>query len=383
MNPILPGATIGVLGGGQLGRMLAQVAGRMGYRTVVFSPSSGSPAGQVADLEIVAEYQDGQALASFAERVDVVTIEFENIPIKALEVLESIVPVRPGPRALFTTQNRAREKEFLIANGIPHADSVHLAGPHDLLPALERLGAPAVLKTAGFGYDGKGQLLLRGPDDNDAALAQLRSGAGVLERFVEFRREISVVLARSPSGETRVCPPIENRHRSHILDVSRAPADCSTTAARQALDIADAIADALDAVGVVCVEFFETNTGELLVNEIAPRPHNSGHLTIEACAASQFEQQLRAICGLPLGDFRFLVPAAMANLLGDMWEQGEPDWPALLAGESVALHLYGKEEARPGRKMGHITAVAESPAAAVRAVEAARVAAGGPRAARR
>lgn len=377
MNPILPGATVGVLGGGQLGRMLAQVARRMGYRTAVFSPVSGSPAGQAADLEIAADYRDASALERFAASVDVVTIEFENIPVEALEMLESLVPVRPSPRTLFVTQNRAREKDFLIANGLPHTASVHLAGPEDLAPALERVNLPTVLKTAGFGYDGKGQLLLRGPDDLDAALTQLRAGPGVLERFVEFRREVSVVLARSPSGEMRVCQPIENRHRNHILDVSRAPADCTPATAEQALDVARSVAEALDAVGVICVEFFETESGELLVNEIAPRPHNSGHLTIEACAASQFEQQLRAICGLPLGDFGLLLPVAMANLLGDMWEHGEPDWPALLGGAGVSLHLYGKGEARPGRKMGHVTAVAETPYAAVRAVEAARTAAGG------
>lgn len=374
-SPLLPGATIGVLGGGQLGRMLVQTARRMGYRTAVFSPSAAAPAAAAADLEVVAAYDDNDALARFAAEVDVVTVEFENIPVAALERLNSLVPVRPGPAVLHVTQNRVREKGFLAANGYPHAASAELSGPDELASALLSVGTPAVLKTAGFGYDGKGQLLLESTSDLAAARAQLREGPGVLERFIEFRRELSVLVARSPSGEVRCCRPIENGHRDHVLDVSRVPARCSNDTARQALEMAASLAVALGAVGVLCVEFFETNDGGLLVNELAPRPHNSGHLTIEACPAGQFEQQLRAVCGLPLGDFEPLMPAAMANLMGEMWQLGEPDWSSLLACRGVALHLYGKQEARPGRKMGHVTALAAAADEAVGSVEAARAAA--------
>jgi 5-(carboxyamino)imidazole ribonucleotide synthase len=377
VKALLPGATIGVLGSGQLGRMLALVARRMGYRTAIFSPAANSPAGRVADREYAAEYGDREALLEFARGVDVVTVEFENIPVAALEALEELVPMRPGPKALFHTQNRAREKAFLAANGIPHVAAVGVESPDDLDGALERIGTPAVLKTAGFGYDGKGQLLIRGVDDRGGALAQIRGGPAVLERFVEFRREISVVVARSRAGEPRAFQPIENRHRRHILDISTAPAACSPATGRLAVDIALEVAEALEAYGVLCVEFFETEGGELLVNEVAPRPHNSGHLTIEACAASQFEQQLRAVCDLPLADTELLAPAAMANLMGELWDSGEPDWASALAVGRVALHLYGKDEARPGRKMGHLTAVADSVGGALQKVTSARDAAAG------
>jgi 5-(carboxyamino)imidazole ribonucleotide synthase len=379
VNLLLPGSTIGVLGSGQLGRMLALAARRMGYRTVVFSPAADTPAGRAADREFAAEYGDQAALREFAGTVDVVTVEFENIPVSALEALEAVVPVRPGPATLYHTQNRAREKAFLAANAIPHVASATVDTPEEFDDALELLGTPAVLKTAGFGYDGKGQLPIRSAGDRAAALSQLREAPGVLETFVEFRRELSVVVARAPSGEMRAYPPIENRHRLHVLDVSSAPAGCGLATARLAGDIAFEVAEALEAVGVLCVEFFETAGGDLLVNEIAPRPHNSGHLTIEACTASQFEQQLRAIAGLPLADTDLVSPAAMANLLGDIWLAGEPDWGAVLAHRSVALHLYGKEEARPGRKMGHLTALAQTPERALAEVRSARAAAEGSR----
>jgi 5-(carboxyamino)imidazole ribonucleotide synthase len=372
VRPILPGATVGVLGSGQLGRMLALAAHRMGYRIVVFSPDAASPAGRVADREVTAGYDDEEALASFAASVDVVTVEFENVPAASLEFLEAVVPVRPGPAALFRTQDRSREKEFLAAHGFPHAPTMRLEGPADFGGALAALGTPAVLKTAGFGYDGKGQLLVSGPEAEPAALNQLRAGPGVLERFIEFEREISVVLARGVDGSVAPYRPLENTHVKHVLDVSRSPAACSAATERTALELAREIADALEVVGVLCVEFFEKEDGELLVNEIAPRPHNSGHLTIEACPASQFEQQLRAVCGLPLGDTELLRPAAMANLMGDLWNHGEPDWASLLAKSGVALHLYGKAEPRMGRKMGHLTALRESPARASEIVQAAR-----------
>jgi 5-(carboxyamino)imidazole ribonucleotide synthase len=372
LTPLLPGATIGVLGSGQLGRMLALAARRMGYRVLVFSPDSDSPAGQVADAEVTAHYEDGDALAAFAGRVDVVTLEFENIPVEALELLERQVPVRPGPAVLYQTQNREREKSFLAAQGLPHAATEFLSGPEDLAAALERVGTPAVLKTAGFGYDGKGQLLVNGSAEMGAALKQLGAGRGVLERFVDLEREFSVIVARSPRGELKTYPPIENLHRHHILDLSVAPAAVSEGTAGRATEMARVVAEALDATGVLTVEFFQTTGGELLVNEIAPRPHNSGHLTIEAGPVSQFEQQLRGVCGLPLGETEPLRPAAMANLLGDLWQQGEPDWPAPLAVPGVSLHLYGKGKARPGRKMGHLTALAGSADEAAAKAETAR-----------
>lgn len=372
MKALLPGSTIGVLGSGQLGRMLALVGQRMGYRVELFSPQSATPAGMVSNRERTAEYDDHDELARFAEAVDVVTVEFENIPVAALELLEASKPVRPGPEVLHHTQNRAREKTFLARHGLPHATTVEVSEPDQYDSALELVGTPAVLKTAGFGYDGKGQLLIRGAGEREAALAQLRQGAGVLEEFVEFRRELSVIVARSPSGQLRSCGPIENSHRNHILDISCVPAALSSRASAEAREIAAETALALDLSGLICVEFFETGEGKLLINEIAPRPHNSGHLTIEACVVSQFEQQLRAACGLPLGQMDFAGPAAMANLLGDLWQEGEPRWDALLAHQGVALHLYGKVEARPGRKMGHLTALADSREAAVLLVERGR-----------
>lgn len=358
--------------------MLAQSAQRMGYRVEVFAPGTGTsgtgatPAGQVAHREIQAPYDDLEALAAFAQGVDVVTLEFENIPVSALELLDGQVPVRPGPQVLYQTQNRAREKAFLARAGLPHTSSVTVDGPANFETALKTVGTPAVLKTAGFGYDGKGQLLVRGPGERAAALTQLERGPGVLEGFVEFRRELSVIVARSPSGELQSCGPIENRHQNHILDLSKAPTGASPAVAQQSREIAREVAVALDLTGLVCVEFFETAAGELLVNEIAPRPHNSGHLTIEACRASQFEQQLRAVCGLPLANMEFLVPAAMANLLGELWQERSPDWYGMLAHPGVALHLYGKTEPRAGRKMGHLTALAPSATEAVARVERAR-----------
>ena len=372
MAPLEPGATIGVLGSGQLGRMLAFAAHRMGYRLIVYSPSVDTPAGQAADGEIAAAYEDEEALSRFAAAVDVVTVEFENIPAAALELLERTTPVRPGPEVLYITQNRRREKEFLARHGLPHARTLYLDDPGDLEGALATLGTPAVLKTAGFGYDGKGQLLLTGEAERGAALQQLRDGPGVLEEFVEFEREVSVLVARAPGGEVRTCGPIENRHRNHILDISLALPELPGRLAGEAAELAREVAGALGLEGLACVEMFVGARGELLVNEIAPRPHNSGHLTIEACSASQFEQQLRAVCDLPLSGMEFVGPAAMANLLGDLWAQGEPRWAQLLELPGIALHLYGKRDARPGRKMGHLTARDRTAGAAAERVARAR-----------
>lgn len=371
-QPILPGATIGVLGSGQLGRMFAIAARRMGYRVHTFSPDSDTPTGQVSDHEINASYDDLDAVREFARGVAVVTFEFENVPAATVEAASAFAPVRPGGQVLHTAQHRLREKNFLAGNGFPVAPFRHVRALDELRAALEEIGYPAILKTAGFGYDGKGQSKIIAPDDIESAFAALNGSEAVLEAFVDFAGEVSVVAARGLDGAFAHYGVMGNEHRSHILDVTVAPAAVSAKVAREAVEIARAILAALDVVGVMCVEFFLTRDERLLVNELAPRPHNSGHLTFDACVTSQFEQQLRAVCGLPLGATEQLRPAAMANLLGDLWQEGEPDWAAACAYPEVKLHLYGKLEARRGRKMGHLTALAATPEEAVRTVRAAR-----------
>ena len=374
---ILPGATLGVLGGGQLGRMFAIAARRMGYRVHTFSPDSDTPAGQVSDHETRASYEDLDAVRRFAQGVSVVTFEFENVPAATVEAASAHAPVRPGGFVLHTAQHRLREKRFLSQAGFPVAEFRHVATGAELRAALEELGTPAVLKTAGFGYDGKGQLKIADEKDAERAGREFGERESVLEAFVDFEREVSVVAARSEGGrEFAHYGLVENEHRRHILDVSVAPPlDLPPSVAHEAVEIARGVMEALDVVGVMCVEFFLTRGHKLLVNELAPRPHNSGHLTFDACATSQFEQQLRAVCGLPLGSTEMLRPAAaMANLLGELWQDGEPDWPACLSFPDVKLHLYGKTEARPGRKMGHLTALADDPREAARLVREARAA---------
>ena len=372
MKPILPGATVGVLGSGQLGRMFAIAARRMGYRVHTFSPDSDTPTGQVADREYEHPYDDLDAVREFARGVSVVTFEFENVPAETVEAAAALAPVRPSGAVLYTTQHRLREKTFLNARGFPVAPFRHVRRPEDLSAALEEIGFPAVLKTAGFGYDGKGQTRIDSAEDASAAFDALRGQEGVVEAFVDFEREVSVVAARGASGEFAHYGVVENTHSRHILDLSVAPARVEEDVAREAIRIARAVLEELDVVGVTCVEFFLTGAGRLLVNELAPRPHNSGHFTFDASLTSQFEQQLRAVCGLPLGSTELLRPAAMANLLGDLWQGGEPDWSAALAHPDVKLHLYGKTEARRGRKMGHLTALAATPEEAARAALAAR-----------
>lgn len=371
-RPILPGATIGVLGSGQLGRMLALVARRMGYRIRTFSPDRDTPTGQVADLEIAAPYDDLDAIRAFAAGVDVVTLEFENIPVRTVAALDAIVPVRPGGEVLHTTQHRIREKTFLARHGFPVTPFRAVDSVHDLRAGLAAFGYPAVLKTAAFGYDGKGQVRIDTADEAEAAYAAFAGRQAILEAWVAFTREVSVVAARGMDGAFAHFGVVENTHARHILDTTVAPAAVSPETARDAVAITRGVLDALGVVGTACVEFFVTARGGLLVNEIAPRPHNSGHFTLDACATSQFEQQLRAVCGLPLGATTQWRPAAMANLLGDRWAGGEPDWAAACAVPQVALHLYGKRAARPGRKMGHLTALGETTTAALRAVHAAR-----------
>jgi len=357
-KPVLPGASIGVLGSGQLGRMFAIAARRMGYRVHTFSPAEDTPTGQVADVEIRRPYEDLDAVTAFAAAVEVVTFEFENVPAQTAEAAARAAPVRPSGEVLHVTQHRLREKTYLSGRGFPVTPFRAVRSLAELEAALTALGCPALLKTAGWGYDGKGQVRIAAPAQAAAAWAELGGQEAVLEAFVAYEREVSVVAARGHDGAIVDFGVIENHHVGGILDVSLAPARVGASAERRAREITRAVLEALDVVGVLCVEFFALPGGELLINELAPRPHNSGHLTFDACVTSQFEQQLRAVCGLPLGATDLLRPAAMANLLGDLWASGTPDWRQALALPGVKLHLYGKDEARPGRKMGHLTALA-------------------------
>lgn len=358
---IAPGAALGVLGSGQLGRMFAIAARRMGYRVHAFSPEADTPTGQVADVEVVAEYEDLDALKAFARQVDVVTFEFENVPVVAIDAIEAITPVRPCGMALQTAQQRAREKQFLADRGFPTAPFGRAATLDELWDAVARIGTPAVIKTAAFGYDGKGQHKVTTPADVEHIWTAIGHQEAVVEKFVNLQTEVSVVAARGLDGEMAHYQPFENRHRDHILDVTTTPAAITPSLAAQATDIARHLLEELQYVGVLCVEFFVDTDGELLVNELAPRPHNSGHLTFDAAITSQFEQQVRAVCALPLGSTRLLAPAAaMANLLGELWEDGEPNWAAASRFSDVKLHLYGKSEARRGRKMGHMTAMGQT-----------------------
>jgi 5-(carboxyamino)imidazole ribonucleotide synthase len=372
MNTIPPNATIGVFGSGQLGRMFAIEARKMGYRVHTYSPDTDTPTGQVADVETTASFDDLFEVRTFAQSVDVVTFEFENVPSTCVAAAAEFVNVFPNGKILHICQNRLREKAFLKDNGFPHTPYRHIKVIDDLYRATNEIGFPCVLKTAGFGYDGKGQVKLKAIHDIEPAYSNMAGQETVLEAFVDFEKEVSVVCARGQDGQFEHYGVIENEHVSHILDISVAPPAVSTSVHDEAVKIAREIADRLEYVGTLCIEFFLTRDGNLLVNELAPRPHNSGHLTFDACVTSQFEQQLRAVCGLPLGNTEFYKPAAMANLLGDLWENGEPRWPLALADPHVKLHLYGKIEPRRGRKMGHLTATASSAEEAVKAVKEAR-----------
>jgi 5-(carboxyamino)imidazole ribonucleotide synthase len=371
-SPILPGSTVGVLGSGQLGRMFAIAARRMGYRVHTFSPDEDTPTGQVADLEVNAPYEDLDAVCKFASAVSVVTFEFENVPAATAAAAARCAAVRPSGPVLHTTQHRLREKTFLSHAGLPLTPFRRVASRGELTQAVEELGIPAILKTADFGYDGKGQFRIRNTGDLDQAWLAVGEREAVLEKFIDFEREISVVSARTIRGESVSYDPIENQHVNGILDISICPARIPERVAREAVEIARTVLEKLDVVGVLCVEFFLSREGRLLINELAPRPHNSGHLTFDANLTSQFEQQLRAVCLLPLGAPQQLTPAAMANLLGDLWDGGEPDWVRAVGVPDIKLHLYGKLEARPGRKMGHLTALARSAEQALRDVERGR-----------
>ncbi|MCC6240726.1 MAG: 5-(carboxyamino)imidazole ribonucleotide synthase [Phycisphaerales bacterium] len=374
LHPILPGSTIGVLGSGQLGRMLAIAARRMGYRVITYSPETDTPTGQVADEEFTAAYDDLDRVRDFARKVDVVTFEFENVPSATANAAMEFAPVRPNGNTLNTTQHRLREKTFLFTHGFPVARFHRIDSLETLRRAYEGFDRRGVLKTAGYGYDGKGQIVLNPTTDLADAWAKLNTLEAVLEELIDFEGEVSVVAARGADGSFTHWGVVENHHHNHILDVSTAPATIGLSLHDQAIEIARGILETLQVVGVLCVEFFVTRDQRLLVNELAPRPHNSGHFTLDASPTSQFEQQLRAICHLPLGSTQLLRPAAMANLLGDLWTSAPPNWPAALAFADVKLHLYGKARPRPGRKMGHLTALADTPHAARQLVCAARAA---------
>lgn len=365
---ILPPATLGILGGGQLGRMFAMAARTMGYRVMVLDPDPDSPAGALADIHLCAAYRDHAALEKMGRACAAVTTEFENVPADSLDFLAQFCPVRPGAAAVAVAQDRRREKTFLQSHGFATAPFAFVEKPADLAVAFQCIGAPALLKTARNGYDGKGQARVNSHAGLVAAFEQLGAAPCVLEAWLPLQTEISVVAARGADGECAAFPAAENRHADGILDVSIAPAPVAAQLAEQALATATAIAAALDYCGVLAVEFFVLGDGQLLVNEIAPRPHNSGHYTLDACLTSQFEQQVRTLAGLPLGAPDLLRPVAMVNLLGDLWCDGrEPPWDVVLSQPRAKLHLYGKQEARPGRKMGHFNVLAESAEAALEA----------------
>jgi 5-(carboxyamino)imidazole ribonucleotide synthase len=371
-EPVLPGSAIGVLGSGQLGRMFAIAARRMGYRVHTLSPDSDTPTGQVADVEINAPYEDLDAVCKFASGVSVVTFEFENVPAETAAAASRCAPVRPSGHVLHTTQHRLREKTFLSQSGLPVAPFRHVQTRAGLPRAAAELGLPAILKSAGFGYDGKGQYRLKSTADFDTAWQAVGEREAVLEACIDFECEISVVAARDFHGNFVHYGAIENQHRNGILDISIAPAPVSRAIVNEAVELARAVLEKLEVVGVLCVEFFVCKDGRLLINELAPRPHNSGHFTFDANVTSQFEQQLRAVCLLPLGAVTQFTPAAMANLLGELWDVHEPNWSAAAAMPDVKLHLYGKLEPRPGRKMGHLAALASTTEIALADVQHAR-----------
>jgi 5-(carboxyamino)imidazole ribonucleotide synthase len=368
----LPGATIGLMGSGQLGRMFSIAARRMGYRVRVFSPEKDTPAGQFADREVTGAYEDESAVRNFAKALDLLTFEFENIPRQTIDWCAAECEVRPASSILHIAQNRLREKDFLSAAGIPVAPYRAVQSASELAAAARDIKTPAILKSAAFGYDGKGQRLIEQPDDLDEIWRDRPGDELILEQAVDFEKEVSVIVARGPDGSMATFPVCENMHRNHILDITVVPARIPAKVEKSAADLARAIAEKMDLIGLLAVEMFLQRDGNLLVNELAPRPHNSGHWTIEGCMTSQFEQHVRAVCGLPLGSTDILRPAAMANLLGDLWHAGEPNWAAAVGVEGVHLHLYGKRQPRPRRKMGHLTALAPTAERAIEAVTTAR-----------
>lgn len=378
---ILPPATLGVLGGGQLGRYFVLAARELGYRVMVLDPDLHSAAGRIADQHIAADYDDQPALHRMATSCAAVTTEFESVPAAALAYLAKFVPVRPGAQAVAICQDRSTEKRFLKQHGFPHAPYADIGSADEIRNADADL-FPGILKVARFGYDGKGQVRVNGADEAEAAFRQFGHAHCVLERQMTLDYELSLVLTRDGSGQVKCFPLVENHHRNGVLDYSIVPArnDCAALTLN-AIEIAEGIATKIDYVGTLSVEFFVVG-GRLYVNELAPRPHNSGHFTLDACVTNQFEQQVRALCGLALGEARTHSASVMVNLLGDIWyadgaqHAREPDWNKLLSVPNLKLHLYGKYQARPGRKMGHFTVLGDDPATVWETAMAARAAIG-------
>lgn len=352
---ILPGATLGVLGGGQLGRMFCVAARTLGYRVVVVDPDEGSPAGRIADEHIRADYLDEAALDLLASRCDAVTTEFENVPAESLRYLAKKTRVSPSAEALEIAQNRDREKQYALKAGLSPAPYHLIQSANDIADAIENIGVPSILKSTTLGYDGKGQAVINSPEELVIAFESMNKVECVLEKKINLALEVSVIVARNVEGEAVSYPIAENEHRNGILHQSAVPARIDDALADKARQQALALAESMAYVGILAVEFFISTEGELLFNEMAPRPHNSGHYTKDACVTSQFEQQARMMCNLKPGDTRLISPVVMINMLGDLWD---PDWSSLLSHPEIKLHLYGKEEARPGRKMGHFNVLA-------------------------
>ncbi len=369
---IQPGALIGVLGGGQLGAMFTAAAKRLGYRVAVWDPDPDAPALRLADLPLAAPFTDKASLEKFSTSIKAATYEWENIPAATVQTLEQVVPVRPAPRILLIIQNRLAQKTFLASQKIPVAPFQGVASP-DQLSVPDAIGFPALCKTATLGYDGKGQWRLSGPDDvrrlrdelqgqSQAPTLRQAQGRWIVEQFLPFEKELSVLVVRGADGDRRLYPVVENVHEAGILRATRVPAAIDPEIARQAAELAGSVIDALDGIGVFCVELFLMKGGRLFVNEVAPRPHNSGHYTLDACAVSQFEQQVRAVCGLPLGEVKLTSPAAMVNLIGENFTKATTDerTQTFLRQSGAKVHVYGKKSVRPGRKMGHVTFLAAS-----------------------
>lgn len=354
---ILPGATIGVLGGGQLGRMFVAAARTMGYKTVVLDSDKNSPAGLIADHHICAGYEDTAGLQKMAELCDAVTTEFENVPATSLRKLAETCFVSPSAEAVEIAQNRGREKDYALQAGLETTPFKTILSADDIQAAVTKTGFPAILKLSSLGYDGKGQAIVRSADEVETKFKEFGSVECVLEKMLDLKQEVSVILGRNAEGEVSVFPVSENVHVNGILHTSTVPANASTEITEQARKLAKALADSMDYVGILAVEFFITGDDRLIFNEMAPRPHNSGHYTLDATVTSQYEQQVRCLCGLPVGDAAQTSPVVMVNLLGDLWPI---NWMSLLSENGLKLHLYGKEEARPGRKMGHYNVLAES-----------------------
>lgn len=366
----MPGAMLGLLGGGQLGRMFVMAAQSMGYRVTVLDPAQESPAGSIAERHLCADYHNFDALHELSATCAGVTTEFENVPAEVLQFLEQHCIVSPQAKSVSIAQNRILEKQFLAKNGFLVAPFIAIESSDDLLGEINPAFFPGILKISQFGYDGKGQVRINASDELTQAFTSLQQQPCVLEQLLSLACEISVIVARGFDGEVSLFPIAENQHVQGILDMSIVPARIPQEIAQQATKIATEVAARLDYCGVLCIEFFVLTDGQLLINEIAPRPHNSGHYTLDACITSQFEQQARILCRLPQGSPAMLTPAVMVNLLGDLWQSGEPDWRKVLTNPGAKIHLYGKREARPGRKMGHFTVLAETVEQALQQAEA-------------